>query len=79
MSTVSSTYTKLMVSQEQRRRCEALAQPKAQPNRSGDLVPSRKVVGGGFGMFWIGFCIGCRILSQSKLCANKVCLDIVHA
>ena len=50
MSNISSTYSKLIISpQEQRRRCEALAQPKALPNRSGDLVPSRKVVGGGFG------------------------------
>lgn len=49
ISNISSTYSKLIVSQEQRRRCEALAQPKALPNRSGDLVPPRKVVGGGFG------------------------------
>ena len=28
--------------------------------------------------FWIGFCIGYRALSQSKLCANKFCLDIIQ-
>ena len=28
--------------------------------------------------FWIRFCIGYRALSQSKLCANKFCLDIIQ-